>query len=509
MVELAERSAVMGAQVPRILVVPEGVDHPRWAEVVEFVEATGTALDPWQLEVMRVGLMRQMRAEPSVHKGTTYVDQWAAFRVAVCAPRQNGKNVILEMRELVGCLLLGEKLIVHSAHLADTSEEAFRRLDELIDANEWLSKQVRHVWRANGKASIEFMNGNRIRFRTRTRGGGRGFSGSPVIFDEPMYLPEVSMGSIMPVVSAQPDPQVWYTGSAVDQTVHPDGVVFARVRDRALKGESSRLAYFEWSLDVDDPEDLDAEVAADPAVWAATQPALGRRITAEYIAAEIEELAWRTFAVERLGVGDWPPVDGTADQVIPLVKWNALIDEKSKAPDPVCFAFDVALDRSWAAIGAAGMREDGKPHVEVVEHRRGTAWLPARLAELAETHETTGEVFCDSYGAGGTLIPQLEELGVVIQSVTAKEHANACGLMFDLVEEERLRHLGTAQLTDALKGAAKRPLGEAWAWHRKNSRVDISPLVACTLALWGVSVSRPVPRRRWAPMRSSGEQVAA
>ena len=112
----------------------------------------------------------------------------------------------------MGPLVLGEKLLIHTAHLADTSKEAFRRLDDLCDSNDWLSSQVRHVWRTNGHESIEFMDGRRIRFRTRTRGGGRGFSGSPVFFDESMFLPEISMQSILPVVSAQPDPQVWFMG---------------------------------------------------------------------------------------------------------------------------------------------------------------------------------------------------------------------------------------------------------------------------------------------------------
>jgi hypothetical protein len=57
-----------------------------------------------------------------------------------------------------------------------------------------------------------------------------------VIFDEAMFLPEVSMGSILPVISAQPDPQVWYMGSAVDQTIHEDGVSFARVRGACVGG---------------------------------------------------------------------------------------------------------------------------------------------------------------------------------------------------------------------------------------------------------------------------------
>jgi hypothetical protein len=34
-------------------------------------------------------------------------------------------------------------------------------------------------------------------------------------------------------------------------------------------------------------------------------------------------------------------------------------------------------------------------------------------------------------------------------------------------------------------GAAKRPLGDSWAWARRGLSVDISPLVAVSLARWG------------------------
>jgi hypothetical protein len=73
---------------------------------------------------------------------------------------------------------------------------------------------------------------------------------------------------------------------------------------------------------------------------------------------------------------------------------------------------------------------------------------------------------------------------VEVRSVTAKEHANACGLIFDLVEQQGLRHLGSGELAAAVKAATRRPLGDAWAWSRKGG-VDISPLVAATLAQWG------------------------
>jgi len=56
------------------------------------------------------------------------------------------------------------------------------------------------------------------------------------------------------------------------------------------------------------------------------------------------------------------------------------------------------------------------------------------------------------------------------------------------VTEQSLSHLDQAPLASALAGAQKRPLGDAWAWARRIVSVDISPLVAGTLAKWGLGV---------------------
>ncbi len=44
-----------------------------------------------------------------------------------------------------------------------------------------------------------------------------------------------------------------------------------------------------------------------------------------------------------------------------------------------------------------------------------------------------------------------------------------------------------AALDEAAAGAAKRAIGDAWAWTRKSAAADISPLVAATLALWAAT----------------------
>ena len=177
--------------------------------------------------------------------------------------------------------------------------------------------------------------------------------------------------------------------------------------------------------------------------------------------------------------------------MIPLEKWDALADdpaaEGARMLDPVVLAVDTTPDRSMTSLVAAGSRADGIPQLEVVDRRPGTAWVPERLAELVERHQVE-HVYVDATGPAGSVLHKATELGVPVEAVSASDHAKACGLMFDTVDERALRHLGGLELRHAVKGATKRPLGDAWAWSRRNSTVDISPLVAATLALWGHSL---------------------
>jgi hypothetical protein len=73
---------------------------------------------------------------------------------------------------------------------------------------------------------------------------------------------------------------------------------------------------------------------------------------------------------------------------------------------------------------------------------------------------------------------------VPVRGLDGPEHAQACGRFVDAVNEETLRHLGSLDLLNAIRAAKTRSLGDRWAWSRKSSSADISPLVAATLALW-------------------------
>ena len=463
--------SVVEATMPRILYAPDYASSAG-AEAVELAALAGLVLDPWEALVLEVALA----------EGTD--GRWAAAEVGLCVPRQNGKNAVLEARELAALFLLDEQLVIHSAQQFKTAKEHFLRLLSLIESTPDFDRRVRRVVRAHGEEAIELRDGKRILFIARTKSAGRGFTAPLIVFDEAMFLHEAAMGALVPTMAAVRNRQRWFAGSAVDQLVHADGIVFARVRDRALKGEDPRLAYFEWSVNADHPGELDDDELANEDNWRRANPGYGIRINAEAIGDELRSLDRRTFAVERLGAGDWPDPDPDAATVISIDRWNMLVDEESELADPVVFAFDVAPDRSSAAIAAAGRRPDGLFHGEVVEYRRGTGWVVPALAGLLERWQPVATMV-DLSGPAGALAHRCEDAGVPLEPVDAPSHAKACGLLVDQVENDGLRHLGSGEVAAALKGATRRPLGDAWAWSRKNSTVDICPLVAFTLALYG------------------------
>ncbi|MBF6557027.1 MAG: terminase [Acidimicrobiales bacterium] len=457
----------LGSQRPRIFSVPPAVSSSG-AEAIELAASAGLHLDEWQRFVLT-----HLCAEGADGK-------WAAFEAAQVVGRQNGKGAILLARELAGLFLFDERFIVHSAHDFSTSLEHFSRLDAIIDGTPEFKRRVKRVSRSHGDEGIELKSGQRIRFRTRTKGGGRGFSADLVVFDEAMFLQEAALGALLPTLSARPNPQVIYAGSAVDQMVHADGVVLARLRERGIAGDDPSLAYFEWSI----PGDLDKitdAVASDPQSWAMANPALGIRISEDHIEDERRSVHPRTFAVERLGAGDWPSTATSTPSVIDMDRWESCRDTESTIDGRKIFAFDIPLSRDTACIAVAGVRSDDLPHVEVVQWDQGTGWVVDRLVELVE--EYGGAVYVDDHGPAASLIPELERREIPLTTLDTSAIAAAAGSFYDAVMEEGLRHKGEAVLTAAVAGAVKRPLGDRWTWGRRKA--DVSALVACTIALYG------------------------
>lgn len=421
--------------------------------------------------------------------------KWAAFEVGIMVSRQNGKGSILEARELAGLFLWGEKLIIHSAHQFDTSAEAFLRILQLIESTPDLDKEVARVARSHGSEGIELRTGQRLKFRTRTKGGGRGFTGVDcLVLDEAMILESQATRALLPTMSAQPNPQVIYTGSAGDK----DSTQFGRVRMRGIRGNDPRLAYMEWSIDActdfctEDCEEHDPVDSVSS--YAKANPGLGIRISVEHVESERRSMDEAGFKQERLGVGDWP-IDGDEWRVIGEESWMAREDQTSEIIGDLVLAVDTSPDLSFSCLAAAGMNEIGETHVEIpgydgiYDHRPGTQWVVDRIILLWKIMSPLA-VVVDKASQAGAFIPELEAAGVTVVSPTSREYAQGCGEFYAGViprkgNEPSLTHLNQIPLTNAVAGADKRNLAEMWAWDKRNSSVDISPLVAATNAAWG------------------------
>lgn len=437
---------------------------------------------------------------------------WAAFEIGLCVSRQNGKGSILEARELAGLFLFDEKLIIHSAHQFDTSLEAFNRIKMLIDGKDEFTRHVKRFMHSHGEEGIEMMDGRRLRFRTRTKGGGRGFTCDCLLFDEAMILNSMQISALMPTLSAVANPQVYYTGSAGDE----DSEHFGRVRHRAMeavegRAEEERLCYMEWSIDGCSslcPEDCtDHDPVDTEASYAKSNPGLGIRITTEHIESERRSMDEAEFAKERLGIGRWP-VYGEAWRIIGEDAWKSRSREPGTTDPqaPLVFAIDVTPDRSYSCITVCGangeVAHDGTPlvQVEVVfdgaryDHRSGMAWVIPRIKQLVKDWSPAAIVI-DKGSQAGAMFDDLELLveknrRTLLLTPTTREYAQACGTFYGSViprkgNEAYLIHLDQPMLTSAVAGAEKRDLSDVWAWDKRNASTDISPLVSGTLALWG------------------------
>ena len=469
---MAETAQLMGSQTPRIDVTPLYFTSAG-DDAVDLAAVAGLHLDPWQQHVLRGAL------------GERVDGRWKAFEVGLIVPRQNGKGSILEARELAGMFLFGERLILHSAHLFGTAVEHQQRLESLIRGSELIEYMAGYAGDPQGKMSgiktgnsgmsLTTANGNRVLFKARSRGSARGFTADLVVFDEAYDLPRSVQASMLPTLASKSlneSPQIWYASSAG----MPDSEVLKSIRDRALSpAEETKLAFYEWST----VEDADP---ADPANWALANPALGRRISAEYVDSERRAMSDEHFKRERLGI--WSKVGSSS--AIPADFWVQCLDAGSVPSETVAFGVDVTPLRDVATIAAASMRPDGTVHIEVIDRRAGTEWVPGRLEELRRKWEPVATVYTAA-GQTSEVVAKQPRLRRHLTALDHRTYSQACGAFYEALGRGGVRHTGQDELDTAVQ-ACRRSKGssELWYWTRDDRSQDISPLVAVTLAHHGL-----------------------
>jgi hypothetical protein len=457
---MRSRAAVrLGAQDPRVLVVPAGIVSTAGSEAAALAEESGLVPDPFQRQFVDLALAE--RADGSL----------AASTLKLIASRQNGKNVGVEIVELHDLVIAG-LWIIHTAHLFTTTRESFGRLLALVEASPDIAERMTLKYASPMSGyEMQFRGGGRIKFIARSRTSGRGLSGDKIVFDEDQDLTDDAQGALLPTISADSDSgvaQAIYLGSAPG----PTASVAHRLRKRGRnhRPEDDRFAYLEFSAEPDaDLDDRDA--------WAQANPRLGRGMTEEFVQSERAAMSPEMFARERLSISpdmlDGEVVFGESNWERVCGDW--VLDEKR-----FVYSVDANPERSMCSIGAS----DGVV-VELLERRPGMDWPVARLLELVGKRKAP--VAVDPAGPAGSFVEELERLNVEVVAVTGRDMAHACGQMFDaiVVPEDvtpAVRVRRDPRLTAAAAAAVKKSTaGDGFIWDRKAGG-DVAPLVAVTVA---------------------------
>lgn len=416
----------------------------------------------------------------------------AAGRCGLSVPRQNGKNAILEVVELLKIVVLGRK-VLHTAHEVKTARKAFMRLRSFFENERRfpeLAAMVADIRQTNGQEAIVLSNGGSVEFVARSRGSGRGFTVDDLVLDEAQELSDEQLEALLPTISAAPsgDPQIIMTGTPPPPNA--DGAPFKRMRAAGVEGKDRRLSWHEWSPELI-PDPTDTRALLDAAAF--TNPALGSRLQMAVVEDELAQMSFAGFMRERCGAWDASAIGGLVD----FPRWLGLSVTADQVPvDGVrAFAVKFSVDGERVGCGVAVCPPAGATHVEALGVSAMSDGTAALVEWLAERWRKVAGIAIDGKAGAGDLAAALEVAGVprrMIHVVSTDEAITAHTGFLRAVNEGLLTHLAQPGLDAAVKVAGKRKIGAAggWGWQAVTAEGDVTALDSVTLAWWLASTKR-------------------
>ena len=357
----------------------------------------------------------------------------------------------------------------------------------------------------NGKESIRARN--QAHYEIRAASSARGKPAARVIMDE---LREQRTWAAWNAASQTSKSfwagQVWGISNAGD----PTAVVLKTQRDRSLElieewdryvgagltdaetyandpAHDVSLGLFEWSApDGCDLADVDAILQANPSIG------YGNATVADALsdAGSMPEADYRTevlcqWVAARVATYI-SPRDFEATHR-PSADVTRLLERGART----VWGVDTSRDRSMTYVAAATYLSDGSPFVTVRTQRAGMIWLPAYLQELAEA-SSQWEVAVQSRGCPATeYVEPLEAAGFTVHGIDGSRIGLATGRFHDRVRDGALVTVAQPVVRLAIEGGVTARYAENDAWSRTRSLTDVAPVIAETVALFGLETLQP------------------
>ena len=439
----------------------------------------GWKLFPWQVDTVDVA---------GEYDPVTKIPSYRTVGVGVA--RQNGKTTLI-------CARIARQLIPPRQTVAYTAQDrglAKTKWDEHVDLlmSTPFADRVARIDRTNHNEMLIMENGSRyLPVTPNSRKAGRSLSIDLAVVDEAHAHETMGViSAIAPTMAARPHAQIWLLSNAGDIR---SGLWkhYTDVGRLEVDNPASTMCWFEYAADVE------ADVY-DHQAWQDANPSLG--LSGGVLETALSDGALTmdrdTFLREHLNI--WT----TANTItgIDAVTWAACRRDDLMPTKPVAFGLDFTPERDRGALSVAGRSEsEDIITIELLESGADLDRIVARTAEVANTWN--GLITIDRGSPAASAIPALEKLtsdkkgNHKVRLIPLTDLVRACGDFHDAASHARLSHRGDYRLTDAVTSATKRSVGESWAWARRGN-ADITPLVASTLAYWGL-VTAPPPKRQY------------
>lgn len=406
---------------------------------------------------------------------------YAYHVVVLLLPRQCGKTTFLMDVAQGRCIQQRDYRAAYCAQTGHVTSERF--VERMSETGGTPLGRIMHGRRSAGTERMDWPQGSFLKAFPPKDGALRGSALDLVAVDEAQEIDE-DLGraldlTILPTFTTRPRRQLILIGTAGTS----DSEYLARYLDMARTGHDG-IAVIEYGATppVDDP--------GDEALWARVHPGLAAGLT-DAGALRSARLVMGDAGFTREYLNVWTT---TSEQIIPHDVWATAAQPLSRATvgGRLTIGIDVAIDRTHTAIVACWPdATTHRPTLEVIDYAPGVSWAAPRLVDLVHKHQPAA-LLAEANGPVATVVDDAARQGLIIPTLPTRDYAAACAGFYDDLLEGSIAHRNDPALDLAAAGTARRPLGDAWAWGRRTSANDISPLIAATVARWAWLHPAPV-----------------
>ena len=434
-------------------------------EVIEFAKKPGQPLMPWQ-ELIVKDLF-------SVDAKDKFIRRTGLLLVA----RQSGKSHLGRIMCLAHLFLFRSNRILIASSNRAMALVSFREMCYLIEANEFLSCQVKAIRYANGTESIELLpefGGGRLDVVAATRDGSRGRTSHFTWGDELREWSDEAFTAITPTTRAT-DGQTFWTSNAGDAFSNP----LNELKARAYENPPKTFGYYEYSA----PTFLKIDINSK-AFWegvACANPALGHFVSREAIIESISTSSHESIMTELLCLwvsslqSPFPPgsIEDCSDSTLEMNPGAYTV-----------FGFDVSPSKRHASLCAGQILPDGRIGVGILQSWESQIAIDdlkvaAEIKEWCQIYRPR-QILYDKY-ATQSIAERLSNSGEVVEDCSGQQFYRACGDLLDAVVNQRLVHNGMKALIDQFANVAAKVNDSAWRIIKRKSAGDISAPISIAM----------------------------